>query len=499
MPSSRKLIKTFWVKHPSIRTRATTFNFKNVALIALTGLLLATMACDEDLPLTQTAEAVAQSQIDAPPALEATPTPTVSATHTPTPPPTNPTPSPVVSTPTTAPQPTQLPNPTATIPPVSPTNTATPSPTAQPTPTSLPQPTPTTPVPIATPAPTATVIPTPTPTATATLTPIPPTETLVPPPTATPLPTSTPAPTSTPIPVDSQPPTINSFSIDKLVVDVDQQLTFSYSTSDLGGSGLLAITLQVAPNESGSPGTWTQASQAILSGSQSTSFLFDSPDSAGRFWYRAEVVDQQGNPTRSTTIGAVAVEPLVLPATTITAPTNGSTDVSTLPNLTWNAVTDAHQYWVMFAAIESDLPTDINAEDCPDCLVSVLTTNTSYTPSIALAPGTTYYWRIQAINDSGDTTKQGSYSVTSSFTTLRTTATLTLYVHDGAGGTVIQGVLVTGTDASGTAFSETTDVNGKVTITGDAGTWNFTATKSGHTDRSWSQLIDVTGDIHTFM
>ena len=77
--------------------------------------------------------------------------------------------------------------------------------------------------------------------------------------------------------------------------------------------------------------------------------------------------------------------------------------------------------------------------------------------------------------------------------------TLTLYIHDGAGGTVLSGVQITGTDAAGTAFNETTDGSGLVTITGAAGTWNFTAVKSGYTDRSWTQDIVVTGAVHAFM
>ena len=193
------------------------------------------------------------------------------------------------------------------------------------------------------------------------------------------------------------------------------------------------------------------------------------------------------------------VEPLIWPAPAIISPVDGTSDVSTTPTLSWAAVTGTNKYWITFADDQADLPTDIEAEDCPNCTVSIITTATSYTPSIALANNLTFYWQVQAFNDVGDTTKQGFYTPVTSFRTLTVMATLSLYMHDGAGGTVLQGVEVTGTDANGTAFSETTDANGLVTITGAAGTWNFTAVKSGKTDRSWSQSIVATGDIHAFM
>ncbi|MEE8046595.1 MAG: hypothetical protein V3T49_07140, partial [Dehalococcoidia bacterium] len=138
-------------------------------------------------------------------------------------------------------------------------------------------------------------------------------------------------------------------------------------------------------------------------------------------------------------------------------------------------------------------------DDCEECLVSIITTDTSYTPSIALANGTTFYWQVQAFNDVDTTTKQGFYTPVTNFSTLTTMSTLTLYIHDGAGGSVLEGVLITGTDATGTPFSETTNASGFVTIIGAAGDWDFTAVKSGHTDRSWTQSIVVTGAVHAFM
>jgi len=75
--------------------------------------------------------------------------------------------------------------------------------------------------------------------------------------------------------------------------------------------------------------------------------------------------------------------------------------------------------------------------------------------------------------------------------------TLILYVHEGsASGPVISGTKVTGQDAVGVAFEETTNSSGYVTITGAPGTWNFTASKSGYSTNNWSQDITSTTTKH---
>ena len=71
--------------------------------------------------------------------------------------------------------------------------------------------------------------------------------------------------------------------------------------------------------------------------------------------------------------------------------------------------------------------------------------------------------------------------------------TLTLYVHDGsADGPVLSGAEVTGQDATGSSFSQTTDANGLVVIMGKPGSWQFTVTKTGYAANSWPQEITET-------
>jgi len=58
---------------------------------------------------------------------------------------------------------------------------------------------------------------------------------------------------------------------------------------------------------------------------------------------------------------------------------------------------------------------------------------------------------------------------------------LTLYVHaNTASGPVISGAQVTGSDAVGTAFNQTTGSTGFVTLSGQPGTWQFTAAAAGY-------------------
>ncbi|MDD5095526.1 MAG: hypothetical protein PHV74_14290 [Dehalococcoidia bacterium] len=77
--------------------------------------------------------------------------------------------------------------------------------------------------------------------------------------------------------------------------------------------------------------------------------------------------------------------------------------------------------------------------------------------------------------------------------------TLTLYVHDGsASGPVVSGAQVTGQDASGSSFSQITNSNGYVTITGTPGDWQFSISQSGYQANTWSQGITATGTKHAF-
>ena len=78
--------------------------------------------------------------------------------------------------------------------------------------------------------------------------------------------------------------------------------------------------------------------------------------------------------------------------------------------------------------------------------------------------------------------------------------TLTLYIRNGsASGPVISGAQVTGYDAVGAYFSQTTGSGGYVTITGKPGAWSFTASASGYNANSWSQSITSSTTLNAFV
>ncbi|MGD0855719.1 MAG: hypothetical protein ABSA18_07915 [Dehalococcoidia bacterium] len=83
-----------------------------------------------------------------------------------------------------------------------------------------------------------------------------------------------------------------------------------------------------------------------------------------------------------------------------------------------------------------------------------------------------------------------------------TNVTIKLYIYDSDNqtGKVLSGVLVTGTDGIGASFSQTTNPSGYVTITGAAGTWFFTVSKSGYQKNTpWMNSITSPNTLQCFL
>jgi hypothetical protein len=115
-----------------------------------------------------------------------------------------------------------------------------------------------------------------------------------------------------------------------------------------------------------------------------------------------------------------APSPSLLPSPSLNSPSSGASSISTTPTFSWSAISEANKYWLMVANNVSALPTDPNATSAPGCVIAIYTTSTSYTPSSALNNSTTYYWQVQAFNDSASPIRQGKYSAQWSFTTTPT-------------------------------------------------------------------------------
>jgi hypothetical protein len=103
----------------------------------------------------------------------------------------------------------------------------------------------------------------------------------------------------------------------------------------------------------------------------------------------------------------------LLPAPSLSSPSNGATGVSTPPTFSWSAVSGANYYWLAVATSLSALPTNTNAQGCPGCVISKPSlTGTSYTPSAGTLSGSTiYYWEVQGYAATGSTvTEEGQFS-----------------------------------------------------------------------------------------
>jgi|GEM_PF-2794179 len=93
--------------------------------------------------------------------------------------------------------------------------------------------------------------------------------------------------------------------------------------------------------------------------------------------------------------------PPVIPS--LIAPQNGSSYIATMPNFRWNAVANALSYSIQVA------------EDNDFAIVKIDRSNitsTSHTDAIQLEKNKTYYWRVKAVNSTGESDWSGTWSFT---------------------------------------------------------------------------------------
>ena len=102
------------------------------------------------------------------------------------------------------------------------------------------------------------------------------------------------------------------------------------------------------------------------------------------------------------------------PPPQLSAPANGATGVSTTPSFSWSAVSGAASYRIMAAVNQTDLPVGPSVNLCPGCVIDSTSTATSFTPAMALARGTRYFWQVKAQGSSG---QPGIWSEQRSFLT----------------------------------------------------------------------------------
>jgi hypothetical protein len=132
----------------------------------------------------------------------------------------------------------------------------------------------------------------------------------------------------------------------------------------------------------------------------------------------------ESNESDNTYTKTITLTALTAPAPTLVAPANGATGLATTPAFSWTAVTNVTGYRIIAATSAADLPTDpTTGTNGPSAAINATPTNTTYTPTIPLLPGTTYYWEVHGRNGAADI---GAWSSVRSFTTAPAPSGLTI-------------------------------------------------------------------------
>ncbi|GEM_PF-5583217 len=88
------------------------------------------------------------------------------------------------------------------------------------------------------------------------------------------------------------PPNVNSFSVSPSSVTLGSSFTISYSVSD--EIGLVRVELWRADDSGGTPVNWGEVKRTSVSGKSSSGSFSDAPTSSGFYWYGVHVVDSAG-------------------------------------------------------------------------------------------------------------------------------------------------------------------------------------------------------------
>jgi hypothetical protein len=122
----------------------------------------------------------------------------------------------------------------------------------------------------------------------------------------------------------------------------------------------------------------------------STSYAMTGLANNTTYYWRVNATNSGGTSAWSTAWSFTTV-PAPPAAPTLSSPTNGATNISVTPTLTWNASTGATSYGLQVSTSSSFSTTVVNQTGI---------TNASY-PVSGLAGSTTYYWRVNATNAGG--------------------------------------------------------------------------------------------------
>lgn len=336
-----------------------------------------------------------------------------------------------------------------------------------------------------------------------------------------------------PIPVNNILPTILAFNVTPLSLISEESFEINYTVADTGGSGLKQTELW-RKNETSD---WQQISTNTLAGEigpLSSSFT-DSPPTPGKYWYGVHVVDNAGNwndEKNSNTNNKPGVYgPIEVETKTETEPVASATQSSgnsvvgswTLhldeeescewsPQVACGSNGGCYQYFeIAQITFSSDGTFEYNFVTGGEGVHRGSWVQNGDNIHMEKIEDSKIFYDGTVKNDTmygvmrrGTTGKTGCWAAykagyTGTIIPFPSPVTLILYVHSGSNGPIIPGAQVTGRDGSDNNFQQTTDSSGSVTITGDTGTWSFSASAPGYDTNNWDQEINKSGTKHAFL
>jgi hypothetical protein len=121
--------------------------------------------------------------------------------------------------------------------------------------------------------------------------------------------------------------------------------------------------------------------------------------------------DDRSDDSYTKTITVMAV---TLPAPTPETPADGSPGQPEVPWFSWSEVTNASSYRILIATKAADLPSSPTATNGGSSVVlNAIAPTNSFSPTVTLKPGTTYYWEVHAQPGGSD---DGTWTSVESFT-----------------------------------------------------------------------------------
>jgi nitrogen fixation protein FixH len=180
--------------------------------------------------------------------------------------------------------------------------------------------------------------------------------------------------------------------------------TFAWSaaTDPSPSSGIASYTLQIDTSSSFNSGNL----RTLTGLGTSYTIPAGSPLADGTWYWRVRAVDNAGNTGSYSSYWTVAVDTVVPSSPSPSSPASGTNTNVNTPTFAWSAATDpSPSSGIASYTLQLDTSSSFNNATGKMRTITV-TTGTSYTAASALTDGT-WYWRVRAVDNAGNT---GSYS-----------------------------------------------------------------------------------------